>query len=157
MLLNDTPTVQATRPSHAWLVGTATAPCCDVDHISEASLPKGQDAASRGQVGGLVEQHRGDLRRPQRSRPAGGRTPRASNSWAMALSVPAAVHSMFRSHRYPSRGCQSAEASTGLSADELCFRPRAPFFPATRDLSSRGSERAAGQQSPLPSMALSRG
>jgi len=40
MLLNDTPTVQATRPSHAWLVGTATAPCCDVDHISESSLPK---------------------------------------------------------------------------------------------------------------------
>jgi len=51
MLLNDTPTVQATRPSHAWLVGTATTPCCDVDHISEASLSKGQDAASNSLIG----------------------------------------------------------------------------------------------------------
>jgi len=46
MLLNDTPTVQPTRSSRGCLVGTATAPCCDVDHVSEVSLPKGQDATS---------------------------------------------------------------------------------------------------------------
>ena len=74
-----------------------------------------------------------------------------------ASSVPAPVRWMIRLHRYSYRGCQSAEASTGLNADELCFRLRAPFFPAARDRSSRGSERADGRQSALPSMALSCG
>ena len=58
-----------------------------------------------------------------------------------------------------------APGSTGLlgcarrafSADELCFRVRAPFFPATRDRSNRGSESADGRQSPPHSMALSCG
>ena len=49
--LNDTPTVRTSRPPTHALNSTATAECCDADHISEASLPKGQDAASRGQVG----------------------------------------------------------------------------------------------------------
>jgi hypothetical protein len=83
-----------------------------------------------------------------------GRTPRALSSRAMALSVPAPVRSMIRLHRFSSRGCRSAEASTGLNADELCFRLRVPFFPATWDRSRPGSERAAGRQSPFPSMAL---
>ena len=48
--LNDTPTVRTSRPSTHALNSTVTAECCDADHISEASLPKGQDAASRGQV-----------------------------------------------------------------------------------------------------------
>jgi hypothetical protein len=50
-LMNDTPTVRTSRPSTHALNSTATAECCDAGHISEASLPKGQDAASRGQVG----------------------------------------------------------------------------------------------------------
>ena len=40
MLLNDTPTVQATRPSHASLVGTAT---LNVQHIFDDEAPETGD------------------------------------------------------------------------------------------------------------------
>jgi hypothetical protein len=85
--LNDTPTVRTSRPSTHALNSTATAECCDADHISEASLPKGQDAASRGQVGAWLSSTGATWAGAQRSWPTGVRTPCASSSWEMAASV----------------------------------------------------------------------
>ncbi len=71
--LNDTPTVRTSRPSTHAPNSTATAECCDADHISEPSLPKRPRCRKQRPSRSLGEEHRGDLgRRLARKSPKTG-------------------------------------------------------------------------------------
>jgi hypothetical protein len=57
---NDTPTVRTSSAPKRSDNSTAAAIICDADHNSEVLLLKGEDAESRGQPRGLVDQAPGE-------------------------------------------------------------------------------------------------